>query len=262
MEYSLVFGASGGIGKEFCLQLASRGENLVISGRSLIKLELLKSELNKINSKIKVITLAVDLSSCEERIFAYNYLKSQEISVKGLYFVAGVDTRKPFENYTEEKIVNQARVNFESAISITEFCLQNRANNLDILVVSSACGFTPMPYFSLYSATKGGLITFFKALKRELKGKNVKITVLAPGSVPTRVDIIEDIKKQGLTGKLSKKSPKFIVKKALSALKRNKTVCVPGLYNKIVVFLSKITPYPIQALIISKKFKDMEKDAF
>ena len=262
MEYFLVFGASGGIGKEFCKALAKRGENLIISGRNQLKLELLREELNHINPKINVINKSVNLQDEEDRKNAFSFIEKSDIKIKGLYFVAGIDTRKPFENYTEEKLINQARVNFESAVSSTLFSLKNRANELEILIVSSTCGFTPMPYFSLYSATKNALITFYKGLKSELKGKKVKITILCPGSVPTRSDIIEDIKKQGIIGKLSKKSPEYIVKKGLKALKKNKTVCIPGFYNKFVVFLSKITPYKIQSKIISRKFKDMEKDAF
>ena len=262
MEYSIVFGASGGIGKEFCRQLASRGENLVISGRSDNKLELLKNELLSINEKLSIITIPLDLTNSEDRIACYQKLKELKVTVKGLYYVSGIDTRKSFLKYSEDKIVKQARVNFEGALSTTDFALKNRAESLDIMVVSSACGLTPMPYFSEYSASKAALIYFYKGLKRELRGQNVKITVLCPGSVPTRKDIVDDIEKQGITGKLSKKSPEYIVKASLKALNKNKTICIPGFYNKVVAFLSKITPYPIQSKIIAKKFKDKEKDAF
>lgn len=262
MEYSIVFGASGGIGKEFCTYLASRGDNLIISGRSENKLELLKNLIYKINDKISVLTLPINLQDENNRQTAFNYLKEQNVKIKGLYFVAGIDTRKPFENYTQEKISTQVRVNFESAVDVARFCLENRAENLDMLIVSSACGFTPMPYYSLYSATKCGLIYFFKGLKSELKGKKVKITILCPGSVPTRKDIVEDIKLQGLTGKFSKKSPEYVVKKAMKALDKNKTICIPGTYNKILNFLSKLTPYKVQSAIIKRKFKDIPKDAF
>lgn len=262
MEYVLVFGASGGIGKEFCKQLANRGENLVISGRCKNKLELLKDELLSINGNISIIILPLNLESSQERVDGYKKLKDLGVLVKGLYYVSGIDTRKPFYKYDEDKIIKQARVNFEGALSTTKFALKNRAESLEIMVVSSACGLTPMPYFSEYSATKSALIYFYKGLKRELKGQKVKITVLCPGSVPTRKDIVEDIESQGLTGRLSKKPPEYIVKVGLKALNKNKTVCIPGFYNKVVAFLSKITPYFIQSHVIAKKFKDKEKDAF
>lgn len=260
--YSLVFGATGGIGKEFCKALAKRGENLFISGRRQNKIELLKEELLSINPNIKILSKEVNLEDEISRKECYDYLTEKGVKVSGLYFVAGIDTRKAFTKYTEEKICLQSRVNFESAVSITNFVLSRRAEKLDILVVSSACGLTPMPYFSLYSATKSALVYFFKGLKGELKGQNVKITLLCPGSVPTREDIVEDIKSQGIQGRLSKKTPDYVVKVALKSLKKNKTICIPGFYNKFTNFLTKITPYKLQASIIAKKFKNKEKDAF
>ena len=262
MSYNIVFGASGVIGKEFCKQLLEKNNKLIISGRCKNKLELTKNELLSIYPESNILVFEADLSSSEERVNLYSKLKSLGVKICGLYYVSGIDTRKPFEKYTEEKIVTQARVNFEGALSATKFCLENRAEELKILIVSSACGFTPMPCFSEYSATKSALIYFFKGLKRELKGQKVKLTLLCPGSVPTREDIIADIKAQGLTGKLSQKSPNYIVKKGLKALEKNKTVCVPGAYNKFVRFISSITPYGVRANVIYKKFKDKEKDAF
>lgn len=260
--YSLVFGATGGIGKEFCKALAKRGENLFISGRRQNKIELLKEELLSINPNIKVLGKEVNLEDKASRKDCFDYLIEKGVKVSGLYFIAGIDTRKAFTKYDEDKVCLQSRVNFESAVSIANFALKNRAEKLDMLVVSSACGLTPMPYFSLYSATKSALVYFFKGLKGELKGQKVKITIVCPGSVPTREDIIEDIKKQGLTGKLSKKPPEYIVKVGLKALRRNKTICIPGFYNKFTNFLTKITPYKLQSSIIAKKFKHKEKDAF
>ncbi len=262
MEYSLIFGASGGIGKEFCKALVKKSENLVISGRCKNKLELLRTELLDLNPTVSIISLPLNLEVHEERLLAYDKLKKSGVLVKGLYYVSGIDTRKAFTKYDQEKLTVQARVNFEGALSTTEFALKNRAESLDILVVSSACGFTPMPYFAEYSATKSALIYFYKGLKKELQDQRVKITLLCPSSVPTRSDIVEDIKSQGLQGKLAQKSPAYIVEKGLKALAKNKTVCVPGFYNKIVAFFSKITPYFIKSKIIAKKFKDKEKDAF
>lgn len=262
MEYSLVIGASGGIGKEICKKLLKTEPNLIISGRSSNKLELLKSELRSLYPNANVITYPINLENELERRDFFTYVKEKGYRINGLYYSAGIDTRKPFLKYTDDKIIRQARVNFEGALSLTKFALDNRAQKLKILIVSSACGATPMPYFSEYSATKSALIYFYKALKKELKDKTVKITVLCPGSVPTRPDIVEDIQGQGFLGKLSKKSPSYIVDKAFKSLEKNKTICVPGLYNKLTFTLAKITPYPIQASIVAKKFKDKEKDAF
>ena len=190
MEFSLVFGATGVIGKEFCKALAKRGENLVISSRYENKLQLLKNEITALNDKIEDLTLALDLTSSEDRINAFSKLRSLGVLVKGLYYVSGIDTRKAFIKYDQDKLTRQARVNFEGALSTTKFAFENRAQKLDILVVSSACGLTPMPYFQEYSATKSALIYFDKGLKKDLNDKTVKITLLCPGSVEFRGEAV------------------------------------------------------------------------
>lgn len=262
MRYVIITGATGGIGSEFCRQQVLSGENLILIGRSLDKLSALKTQLLALNENVDVKAFTCDLSSEQSRENAFSEIEKLDADIKRLVNVAGVDTQMAFENYTKEKALFQLRVNFEAAVSFTKFVLDNRKGDLEVLTVSSMCGLTPMPYFSLYSATKAALINFFDALRYEYKNQNVRFTTLLPGSVPTRPDIVEDIKKQGLTGKLSSKSPQYVVKKALKALKRNKRRCIPGLYNKVVAFFSGITPYGLRSKIIARKFSVKQKDAF
>ncbi len=262
MEYSLVLGATGIIGQNFATSLAEKGENLFLSGRNIDKLNILKDKILEVNGKIDVKVCSADLADNSSVQNLINCFSGLNAKVNGLYYVSGIDTQKAFIEYDYNKIINQTRVNFESAIVLSNFALKNRGENLKILIVSSMCGLLPMPYFALYSATKSALINFFTALRYEYKNKNVKITILAPGSVPTRPDIIRDIKKQGLTGKLSSKSPEYVVKKGLKALEKNKRICIPGFYNKTVAFFNKITPNFIKLNIIKNKFSKKSKDAF
>ncbi len=261
-SYSIITGATGVIGEAFSKKLALKGENLYLSGRSIEKLTLLKNKLLDINSKIDIKIFACDLSNFSSVEELFNDFNKLNAKVTGLYYVSGIDTQKPFIDYSCDKIVNQARVNFEGALLLTNFALKNKGDNLKILIVSSMCGLLPMPFFAEYSATKSALINFFTALRYENIKNNIKITILAPGSVPTRPDIIRDIKSQGLTGKLSSKTPDFVVCKALKALEKNKKICIPGFYNKIVNFLNKITPNAIKLRIIKRKFIKKTKDNF
>lgn len=262
MEYSIVIGATGGLGKIACYELAQKGENLFLTARSQERLELLKLQLLDKYPNVKIECYKVDLQSQDSlRDLLLNF-SSLNAKIKGIYFFNGVDTQKAFGKYDCAKITMQVRVNYESVILLTKFALENRSKELKILVTSSLCGVVPMPYFALYSSTKSALINFFTALRYEYIKKGVKITILAPGSVPTREDIIADIKKQGLQGKLSKQQPLKVIQKALSSLDKNKRLCIVGLYNKVVYFFSRVTPLGIQQKLIAKKFKNKEKDAF
>ncbi len=262
MKYVMITGATGGLGKAFCYNQAKQGKNLILTGRSIEKLGTLKNELIGRYGASDILVFPCDLASSDSRDNLYKWILSSDLSIERVINVAGVDTQMAFSEYTQEKLLFQIKVNFEATLSVTKFVLDNFSDGVDILSVSSMCGVTPMPYFAVYSATKAALINFFDSLRKEYTSKSVKITTLMPGSIPTRLDIIEDIKKQGLTGKLSSKSPEFVADKGIKALEKNKRHCIPGFYNKIVYLLSKITPYCIQTKIIKRKFSNKKKDAF
>ena len=83
-----------------------------------------------------------------------------------------------------------------------------------------------------------------------------------PGGVYTREDIKEDIKNQGLWGKLSAKSPEFVAEKSLKAVSKNKTTYIPGGFNKFLNFIMKLVPKRIVLNFIAKRWKKQTKDAF
>ena len=251
MNFSIVTGATGGLGKEFVKRLAERNENLFLTGRSEEKLFLLKEEITAKYKNVTVDYFKCDLVNENERLNLFNYFVNKGYKVSGLYLVAGADVRKAFTKFKQETVTYVSRVNYEASLSFTKFALENKSSELKILVVSSLTGITPMPYFAEYASVKGALISFYTALRQELKNEKVKITILTPGSVPTRNDIKKDIELQGLQGKLSAKTPSFVVDKALKALDKNKKTCTPGFYNKLVGFVSKITPTNLKMKVVA-----------
>ena len=261
MEYNIILGGTGGLGKEVCKKLAKSGENLYIIARNQDKINLLIEEIKTVNCKINIKSHRLNLSN-ENEIINFFDLFNKEDKICGLYLCSGVDIQKPFVNYSYEKIIMQTRVNYESCILFTKFAIENKAKSLKILPISSMCGILPMPYYAIYSSLKSALTSFYTSLRYELKKSGIKITILMPGSVPTRSDIINDIKLQGLTGKLSSKPPKYVVDKAFKSLSKNKKICIPGFYNKVVYLVSNVTPKFIKMRVISKKFSKKIKDAF
>ncbi len=259
MEYTLITGACGGLGKEFCRRLI-KSDDLFLTGRSERRLSLLREELLKIEPDRKIEIFAADLTSAEEREKLFAYADEKGIKFSGYIGVAGADIQKEFLKYTPEKIVFQIRLNFEANVAICHAVLKRRAENLKILTVSSMSGSTPMPYFAVYSATKSALINFYTSLRYEVK--DAKITVLAPGGIPTRDDVVKDIERQGWTGKLSSKPAEFVVKKALKGLEKNKRLVIPGAFNKFVYRVEKIAPLGLRCRFVAKKWKGKEKDAF
>ncbi len=262
MGYTFVSGSTGGIGKAFSIELAKRGNNLFLTGRSQEKLDKLKKDLLQINSDIDIIVCPSDLTKEEERNNLLEIIKNKNISIDRICNVAGVDIQKAFTDYTIEKVLFQIRVNVEATISLTHELLKYKSDKLEIVTISSMSGVSPMPYFAIYSATKCCLTNFFTALHYELKGENVNCTVVLPGGVPTRPDIIEDINGQGLWGKLSSQSPQKVALKALKAVKKNKIKLIPGFFNKFLYCIMKIVPKKITLRFIARRWKKQTKDAF
>lgn len=262
MAYTFISGATGGIGKAFSYLCAEKGYDMYLTGRSEEKLAELKSELLGKNPDLKIRTFACDLTDEKERDLMFRDIADGDFKFDRIINVAGADIQKPFTEYTRKKVLFQLRVNAEAAIDITHALLPFRAEKLEIITVGSMSGVTPMPYFALYSATKSFLADFFTALKYELKGTGVKVTTVLPGGVPTRPDLVQAIEEQGLWGKLSSKPAEFVAAKAFKAVKKNRTICVPGGFNKFLYFIMKITPKKITMRFIARRWKNQRKDAF
>ncbi len=260
MVYSFVSGATGGIGKAFCHALAKSKNNLFVTGRSEEKLSALKGEL--LSYGVSVEYFACDLTDENSRSSMLNFADKLGATFDKIINVAGVDTQKAFMEYSQEKVLFQIRVNAESTLCLTHALLKRRAKSVEIVTVSSMSGVSPMPYFAIYSATKALLTNFFTALHYELKGDGVKVTTVLPGGVYTRPDIVEEIKSQGLWGKISAKTPQFIAEKSLLAVKKNKVKYIPGFFNKFLAVVMAIAPKKIVLKFIARRWKKHKKDAF
>ena len=260
-SFVLITGACGGLGRAFAFACAERG-NLFLTARSAGRLAALKEEIAQKFPHIRIETFPCDMTSADSREALFRYAEEQGFTFAGLCNVAGVDTQKAFEKYTQEKIAFQCRVNLEGTLSVTRFALSRREPAFEIVTISSLSGVYPMPYFAIYSATKAALTSFFSSLRLELKKEGVKVTSVLPGGIPTRPDIIEDIKGQGLWGKLSAKSPQYVAEKSLKAVAKNKRVCIPGFWNKVIARVPKIVPLSLRMRFIAHRWSKLEKDAF
>ena len=261
MEYTIITGACGGLGKAFVEELAARGENLLLLGRSQGRLEELSASLKE-RYGLDALCYELDLTDAEARKRFAEYLSENGVLVSRLVNVAGADVQKAFSAYTQDKIAFQARVNFEGAVSLSHIAIERKAKTLEIINVSSVSGIYPMPYFAVYSATKRALWSFSVAIREEMRREGVKVTAVLPGAMPTRDDVKEQIKGQGLWGKLAVKTPAFVAKKSLEKVRKNKRTYIPGFFNRVMNASTKIVPLSWKLKFIAKRWSKISKDAF
>lgn len=262
IKYALITGATGGLGKAFAFVLAERGYALLLTGRSEEKLCALQAELKEKYPEIFTKTYPCDLANEVDRLTMMEKISADGFRLSLLANIAGADIQKGLQAYTQEKIFFQCRVNFEACVSLCRFAIENKADRLEIINLSSVSGLYPMPYFAIYSATKGALTSFSQSLRAEMKGKGVNVTAVLPGAMPTRDDIKEQIKGQGLWGKLAVKSPEEVAKASLKAVRKNKSKVIVGFWNKLMRLSTFWLPSSWRTAFIAKRWSKISKDAF
>ena len=260
--YAMITGASGGLGKAFARVLLKRGERLLLTGRNEKKVLAVQEELKREYPTADIRAFVADLSNEASRHAMMEKIRNEKLPIGMLVNAAGVDVQKGVFEYTQEKIAFQCRVNFEAAVSLSRFAMENRAERLEIINVSSVSGIYPMPYFAIYSASKCALTAFSVALREEVKKQNIAVTAVLPGAMPTREDIKAQIKGQGIWGKLAVKSPEWVAEKSIKAVRKNKRKLIPGFWNKMMRIFTAFIPLSLKLRFIANRWSKISKDAF
>src|SRR5215218_934108 len=179
-ETALVTGASSGIGEQFARQLAARGHELVLVARRADRLESLASELPT-DAKVVACDLATDAASLGGRV--------QELGVQVDLLVnnAGFGTSGPFLEHDPARDAEQVRLNSEAVVTLCHAFLPGMVERRrgGVINVASTAGMQPIPYESVYAATKAFVRSFTAALRTELRGTDVKVLNVDPGPVAT-----------------------------------------------------------------------------
>ena len=117
-NFSLITGASSGIGRELARVAAKDGRNLVLTARSKAKLLELKSELTKkYGVKIEIIDLDLSLAESPQKVF--DFCKSKNIVVSELINNAGFGDYGDFADSDPSKQLNTIDLNFRSLTAMT-----------------------------------------------------------------------------------------------------------------------------------------------
>jgi short-subunit dehydrogenase len=248
-SYALVTGASSGIGYELAKLFAKDGKNIVVLARSQDKLEELKTEIeDKYGTGVKV--LIKDLSDPNSAQEIFSELEKESINVDVLVNNAGFTVWGKFAETDWQKESEMIQVNITSLTQLTKLYLNKMLEDGSgrILNVASLIGFTPAPLESIYSASKSYVLHFSEALANELKGTPVKITCLCPGMTETL--FYERANMQNCrAAQMKMMDSATAAKVGYQALKKGKVIAIPGLQNRLLLYLMKIVPRSVGTAI-------------
>ena len=260
MKTALVTGASSGIGATFATELAKKNYDLVLVARSQDKLERLATELSS-KHQIKTEVIVRDLTEASAGQKVFDAVQAKGIVVDLLINNAGFGDYGAFGDRPLTKQMAMVQLNIAAVVELTGLFLplmQQRKEGA-IVNVSSIAGFQPIPYMSVYAASKAFVLNFSEALWAENKDKGVNILVTCPGPTESqfydRADFPDNA--TGLNGTTMASAEK-VVRETLQALdKKQSTVVAGGFANQIIVNLPRFVPRDLLVNAVGKQFKNI-----
>lgn len=179
---ALVTGATGGIGRELCAQLARECGMLALVGRDKGKLEELAKDLVE-RFDVDTRVFVADFAQPGAVDALASQVQAANLQVETLVNNAGFGYDAPF---VESSLERQRALVQTNDMALMELChafapgMAARGHG-GILNVASVAGFVPGPYMSTYYASKAFVQSFSSALHMELRSHGVHVTALCPG---------------------------------------------------------------------------------
>lgn len=238
---ALVTGATGGIGRELCAQLARECGTLALVGRDRHKLEELAKDLAE-RFDVDTHVFVADFAQPGAVDVLVAQVRAANLQVETLVNNAGFGYDAPF---AESSLERQRALVQTNGMALMELChafapgMAARGHG-GILNVASVAGFVPGPYMSTYYASKAFVQSFSSALHMELRPHGVHVTALCPG--PVRTPFWDNADAGGTAlAKLTIGAPR-VARAAIRALGCNRLLCCPGVLAKFIVFGSRFVP--------------------
>ena len=180
MKIAIVTGASSGMGKEFVLQLSgyvSVDEIWVIARR--------EDALRALTAAVPVRPIPLDL--CKEESFAAfaALLEEEKPDVKLLVNAAGFGKFGSFHKIPLEEDLRMIDLNCKALVAMTRLTLPYMQSGSHILQLDSLSAFQPVPYITVYGATKSFVLSYTRAMNQELKSRGIRMMAMNPGWVKT-----------------------------------------------------------------------------
>jgi len=187
-KVAIVTGASRGIGRAIALKLGSLGCHVAFSYRSQeAQAKEVEEELKKLG--VKARASRVDIQDFEKVKEWIKGVKEEFGRLDILINNAGIVIDKPLMTMTQEDWKGVIDTNLTGMFNAAKACVMGfmKQKHGNIVNISSVSGIIGLPGQTNYSASKGGMNAFTKALAKEVAGFGVRVNAVAPGFIETEI---------------------------------------------------------------------------
>lgn len=255
-NYTLITGASRGIGKAIAIECASRKMNILLVSLPNENLENV-SQMIANDFGVKSNFLEIDLTEYDSPNNVYKWCEKKNYSVNILINNAGLAGTTIFEKSSLEYSDTRIQLNIRALVLLTRlFIPELKKSPISyILNIGSLSAYYAIPYKSVYAASKAFVVSFSTAINDELKDTSVFVSVLCPNGVETNAGTFQRIKSHGFFGNLTKIPVSELAHYAITRMLKKQVKIIPKRINRILLFVEKVLPENLLQAILLKEFK-------
>ncbi|MCH8905658.1 MAG: SDR family oxidoreductase [Candidatus Heimdallarchaeota archaeon] len=182
MGYTLITGATGGIGKATATLLASEGQNLLL----VDIVNPAEFALQIMEEGIAVESLQIDISNLESTQVVTQFVAEKKFTLDGVVHLAGITRDKSMLKMDKSEWDQVIGVNLTGTFNILKVCapLMKSAGGSIVLTGSTSALFGNFGQIN-YVASKGGVEAMTKTAARELAAYNIRVNCIIPGFIDT-----------------------------------------------------------------------------
>lgn len=272
-----ITGASSGLGRAMAIEAARRGAHVVLSARSLGKLEEVKKECLAVapllssssSTSTRVLVQPLDMAQYNDLDNSFAAAVAHVTQTMGgldiLINNAGVSTRSSAADTTLAVDLSVMATNFFGPMALTKLTLpllrQSPSHAPHLIVVNSVQGKLGLGLRASYSASKHALTGYFDSLRAELSAESIPVTAIFPGYIKT------DLSLNALTGqgekyaKMDETTAKGLDPSDLAlrifkaaAAGKEEVVCAP-VDAKVAIWMRNVMPGLVFRILGSKARK-------
>lgn len=256
MTTALITGASAGIGMELAKLFAQDHHSLVLVARRKEKLEQLAYDMREIHG-VRVHVIAADLGQPGASQQIFEETEREGLAIDFLVNNAGIGQNGPFHEADADEMLTMLNLNVVALTELTRCYLPQMVarNKGRILNVGSTAGFQPGPNMAVYYATKAYVYSLTEALVEELSPTQITVTNLAPGATDSEFQSRAGMDKTMLfaAGAMDAAS---VAKAGYQGMMKGKSLVVPGLKNKLIPIVAKVSPRAATRKVVHRVNKD------